>query len=301
MSRNIYLKSALLVGGLLLASFAFLQDDLSSDAAVTVKSVKETKIFYNDAFNTDQEESYIPTVSELITYTNGDKMIKTESSLSVKCKKDEEAEAIHLQVISANDTYQVEVPVISVTSITTDTKVSTKKSLSADKLKLYLNYSDGSKVKIDSKELHSEVIEKPKVGENLLTCYYKEEKFQVKVTAYNPVPTVSFGKYGKYELSKNKAYHVEGATRLTQSMGVTQFNGHRETYYSQRVLPGTALDIPGRHVAEDGTVRDKDGYICVASDYGFMGKHEVLLTSLGPAKVYDTGCAFGTIDLYVNW
>ena len=26
-----------------------------------------------------------------------------------------------------------------------------------------------------------------------------------------------------------------------------------------------------------------------------------LMTSKGPAKVYDTGCAYGTIDLYVNW
>jgi hypothetical protein len=32
-----------------------------------------------------------------------------------------------------------------------------------------------------------------------------------------------------------------------------------------------------------------------------MPKGSVLMTSLGPAKVYDTGCAYGTVDLYVDW
>ena len=89
--------------------------------------------------------------------------------------------------------------------------------------------------------------------------------------------------------------------RLTRSKGVVYYNGHRETYYSERVLPGAGLKIPGRHVADDGTVRDEDGYICVASDLSYLPKGSILLTSLGPAKVYDTGCAYGTIDIYVNW
>lgn len=89
--------------------------------------------------------------------------------------------------------------------------------------------------------------------------------------------------------------------RLTRSKGVVYYNGHRETYYSERVLPGAGLKIPGRHVADDGTVRDEDGYICVASDLSYLSKGSILLTSLGPAKVYDTGCAYGTIDIYVNW
>lgn len=89
--------------------------------------------------------------------------------------------------------------------------------------------------------------------------------------------------------------------RLTKSKGVVYYNGHKETYYSERVLPGPGLNIPDRHVAEDGTVRDGDGYICVASDLSYLPKGSILLTSLGPAKVYDTGCAYGTIDIYVNW
>ncbi|EOS80190.1 hypothetical protein C817_02063 [Dorea sp. 5-2] len=86
---------------------------------------------------------------------------------------------------------------------------------------------------------------------------------------------------------------------LTKDKGVNYFNGHRETYYSQRVLPGHGLNIPGRHVASDGTIRDANGYLCLASsDYP---KGTVVQTSLGPGIVYDTGCASGTIDIYTDW
>ena len=97
------------------------------------------------------------------------------------------------------------------------------------------------------------------------------------------------------------ALYTTAGSRLTRSKGAQYFNGHKETYYSQRVLPGNSLNIPGRHVADDGTVRDGDGFICVAADPGFMPKGSILITSLGPAKVYDCGCAYGTIDIYVNW
>lgn len=88
---------------------------------------------------------------------------------------------------------------------------------------------------------------------------------------------------------------------LTPSMGVKYFNGHRETWYSQRVLPGNGLNIPGRHVASDGTIRDKDGYIVLASDLSYAPRGTIIQTSLGPGKVYDTGCAYGTIDIYTDW
>ena len=87
--------------------------------------------------------------------------------------------------------------------------------------------------------------------------------------------------------------------KLTKAKGVNYFNGYRETWYSQKVLPGKGLRIPGRHVAADGTVRDKDNYICVASND--FKKGTVVQTSLGAGKVYDCGCASGTIDIYVNW
>lgn len=86
---------------------------------------------------------------------------------------------------------------------------------------------------------------------------------------------------------------------LTKSKGVVYFNGHKETWYSQKVLPGGGLKIPGRHVDSRGLVCDGDGYICVASsDYK---KGTIVETSLGTGKVYDSGCAKNTIDIYVDW
>lgn len=102
------------------------------------------------------------------------------------------------------------------------------------------------------------------------------------------------------ELQYSSAYNVS-ESKITPKGGVCHYNGHKETYYSEKVLPGGGLKIPGRHVADDGTIRDEDGYICVASDLSFMERGSTLMTSLGPAKVYDTGCDYGTIDIYVNW
>lgn len=86
---------------------------------------------------------------------------------------------------------------------------------------------------------------------------------------------------------------------LTREGGVNYYNGNMETWYSQRVLPGNGLNIPGRHVAEDGTVRDGDGNIVVASDNLPYGSE--VETSLGPGKVYDNGVGHDGYDLYVDW
>ena len=106
--------------------------------------------------------------------------------------------------------------------------------------------------------------------------------------------------YG-YILQYDQPYNVETDVKLNSYIGVVYFNGHKETYYSQRVLPGSGLRIPGRHVAEDGTVRDEEGYICVAADWNYLPYGATVLTSLGPARVYDTGCDYGVVDIYVNW
>ena len=97
-------------------------------------------------------------------------------------------------------------------------------------------------------------------------------------------------KYGNYVIPSGG---------LTPAKGRIWFNGHSETYYSQKVLPGGGLAIPGRHSASDGTIRDKDNYIVVASDD--YPKGTVVQTSLGAGKVYDTGSGKGNIDLYTDW
>lgn len=78
--------------------------------------------------------------------------------------------------------------------------------------------------------------------------------------------------------------------------GVVYDNGYRYTYYEESVLPGGGLDIPGRH-HYDGKVVDGDGYICVASND--LPRGTVVPTPLGDGKVYDCGCASGTLDLYL--
>ena len=87
---------------------------------------------------------------------------------------------------------------------------------------------------------------------------------------------------------------------LTKKKGRVKYNGHTETWYSQKKLPGNGLKIPGRHVDEnDETIRDGDDYICVSSDDYPEGT--IVDTSLGTGKVYDTGSGKGNIDIYTNW
>ena len=103
-----------------------------------------------------------------------------------------------------------------------------------------------------------------------------------------------------YVLEYSAVYNVT-ENHLTRSNGSIRYNGHRETWYSTREACGqtTAWSIPGKHTADDGTIRDADGFICIASsDYS---KHTIIMTSVGPGKVYDTGCSHGTIDVYTNW
>ncbi len=121
-----------------------------------------------------------------------------------------------------------------------------------------------------------------------------------KENELSKIKFVNVGSFGDIALQYSTRYNVSSRP-LNSTIGTVYFNGHKETYYSERVLPGYGLNIPGRHVADDGTIRDYEGFICVASDLSFMARGTVLMTSLGPAKVYDTGCAYGTIDIYVNW
>ena len=75
---------------------------------------------------------------------------------------------------------------------------------------------------------------------------------------------------------------------------------HKETFYSQKVLPWKWLKIPGRHTAEDGTVRDWDWYIVVACNY--LPKWSEIMTTLWPWKVYDRwGMTGHWIDIYTDW
>ena len=85
-----------------------------------------------------------------------------------------------------------------------------------------------------------------------------------------------------------------------RNMGVIHWNGWRWTWYSERVLPGSGLSIPGRHADSSGYICDENDNICLSSSS--LSKGTVISTPFGKnGKVYDTGCASDTIDVYVNW
>ena len=83
-------------------------------------------------------------------------------------------------------------------------------------------------------------------------------------------------------------------------MGVINWGGWKWTWYSEKVLPGKGLHIPGRHVDKNGYVCDANGYICLAATS--LEKGTVVNTPFGKqGKVYDSGCAIGTLDVYTNF
>lgn len=106
--------------------------------------------------------------------------------------------------------------------------------------------------------------------------------------------------YGWIMLEYSEPYIIQ-EDHLTRGNGSIRCFGHRETWYSTRESAGqaTAWTIPGKHVADDGTIRDGEGYICVASSD--HRRHTVIMTSVGPGKVYDCGCSHGTVDVYTTW
>lgn len=82
-----------------------------------------------------------------------------------------------------------------------------------------------------------------------------------------------------------------------KSQGVIYQNGIRYTYYSSNVL--YHYRTPEWNAGSDGIYRDSAGYIVVASSDHSQGS--VVSTPFGAGKVYDSGCASGTIDIYVNF
>lgn len=78
--------------------------------------------------------------------------------------------------------------------------------------------------------------------------------------------------------------------------GVVHSDGNKYTYYSESVLPGGGLKIPGRHTS-GGFVRDADGYIVLANDDPIG---TVIETPWGTGRVYDRGTSGNHYDVYVE-
>ena len=121
----------------------------------------------------------------------------------------------------------------------------------------------------------------------------KKNKKTTTTTTTTPVETTTTTEY-------IETYYAEYSPYDLQTMGVIYWGNYRYTYYSELVLPGYGLAIDGRHVDENGFVCDGNGYICVASSALAWGT--IVDTPFGKqGRVYDSGCAYDTIDIYVHW
>lgn len=83
-----------------------------------------------------------------------------------------------------------------------------------------------------------------------------------------------------------------------QSDGVWYDNNYRYTWYSSNAA--YHYRTPEWTAGTDGIYRDSEGYVVVASSDHAQGT-VITDTPFGPAKVYDTGCASGTLDIYTNY
>ena len=107
-------------------------------------------------------------------------------------------------------------------------------------------------------------------------------------------------KIKKYTSTYATSSSVLYSANKFKNLGVVYWNGWKWTWYSQRVLPGGGLRIPGRHVDNNGYVCDGNNYICLASSTLPYGT--VINTPFGKqGKIYDTGCATDTVDVYVDF
>lgn len=111
----------------------------------------------------------------------------------------------------------------------------------------------------------------------------------------------------KARQAENEALAREQASAKTAKLfdlddfmfrGVIYWSGYKFTYYSEKVLPGGGLRIPGRHVNADGYVADEDGYIVLAGEAP-MGT--VFETPFGyKGKIYDRGTVGNHLDVYIS-
>lgn len=102
------------------------------------------------------------------------------------------------------------------------------------------------------------------------------------------------------EQDEEESYDAIYSASYFRKMGVIDWNSWHWTWYSENVLPGGGLNIPGRHVDDSGFIRDENGYICLASST--LSKGCVVSTPFGgEGKIYDSGCDAGTLDVYVSW
>lgn len=155
----------------------------------------------------------------------------------------------------------------------------------------YIKPAEASETVIKTREeIVFEVNDTPYVEEEIVEEVVEEPYYEEVEPNYN---------YGNpdYEREYTQKSWEENGDGLTASKGVNWHNGRKETYYSSNVLYHHRTSE--WTLGEDGVYRDSDGYVVVAASDLDQGSE--VATSFGIGKVYDSGCAAGTTDIYTNW
>ena len=137
------------------------------------------------------------------------------------------------------------------------------------------------------------------VVKDILTTEHVSESYTLPATVWFPEeePEEPVWEATRTEVTAAEVYY---SPEYFCKMGLIDWGGWTWSWYSEKVLPGGGLNIPGRYTA-GGYVRDGDGHICLASDV--LAPGTVIDTPFGSAgKVYDDGVGNDyTIDVYVGW
>lgn len=143
-------------------------------------------------------------------------------------------------------------------------------------------------------EALTEATEKPIeiTGKMVFSSEYKIAE-RMAITTEKVTHEIDENGYGWVQLQYSAPYNIR-ENHLTNTSGAIEVFEHRETWCSVG-----SQSIPGKHVADDGTIRDEDGFIAVASRD--LDLYTIVMTSLGPGKVYGYGHNSGVIDIYTNW
>lgn len=185
---------------------------------------------------------------------------------------------------------------LPVTEETVDTALIAKAEAKLEKCEVLIDKIREDAKRLDKKKARTRYLKlKERIGYLKSVCSRKDYMAQYWKDAKK---LRSKGKKLLKKIDKGLSSQRRAASHL-RFHGVVYSGGRRYTWYSQNVLSGGGLSIPGRHVGNGGLVMDKNCYVCVASSDHSRGT--VLKTPYGLAKVYDCGCPYGTVDVYTNW
>lgn len=128
--------------------------------------------------------------------------------------------------------------------------------------------------------------------------YYGALTYEEIAEIYGLVP---YDESGYYNANLNGAWYGSGEFEYTGGYLYKDGSGMEFTWYPERVLPGGGLNIPGRHVGDEGYICDENENICLASGYLPEGTVVSVPFGGGTGVVYDSGCAVNDLDVYVSW